>query len=94
MAATAQTSVAFAAGGARTLPVQRTLAKPSTTFVSAWTFWKMGFNSLKLGYGKNNTLPSRKLSVRAARTESQGVSLGFRAPHFEVCTILYGFVVI
>lgn len=28
--------------------------------------------------------PARKFQVRAARTESKGVSLGFRAPDFEV----------
>lgn len=30
-------------------------------------------------------LPSRRLVIRAARTESKGASLGFRAPDFEVC---------
>lgn len=34
--------------------------------------------------------PTRKsLIVRAARTEPQGVSLGFRAPHFEVLPHYY-----
>ncbi|KAK2985460.1 hypothetical protein RJ640_030987 [Escallonia rubra] len=33
---------------------------------------------------------SRKLVVRAARTESKGVSLGFRAPHFELLEPLTG----
>ncbi|KAG6390482.1 hypothetical protein SASPL_148217 [Salvia splendens] len=35
-------------------------------------------------------LPSRKLVIRAARVESEGVSLGFRAPEFELPEPLTG----
>ncbi|MCD9643033.1 hypothetical protein HAX54_030137 [Datura stramonium] len=35
-------------------------------------------------------LPVRKLVIRAARTESKGVSLGFRAPNFELTEPLTG----
>ncbi|KAJ6816468.1 uncharacterized protein M6B38_416910 [Iris pallida] len=34
--------------------------------------------------------PAIKLQIRAARTESSGVSLGFRAPHFELSEPLTG----
>ena len=44
------------------------------------SFSKMGFDSLQ----KSFNFPVRKLVIRAARAESKGVSLGFRAPHFEV----------
>ncbi|KAJ4831788.1 hypothetical protein Tsubulata_042813 [Turnera subulata] len=40
--------------------------------------------------GIGNTSSSRKLVVRAARTESRGVSLGFRAPSFELPEPLTG----
>ncbi|XP_065880845.1 uncharacterized protein [Euphorbia lathyris] len=78
------------AGGARILPIRPTFAKISTDFVSRWASSKTGLNSLHLGYRKNNTLSARKFFVRAARTESQGVSLGFRAPHFELPEPLTG----
>lgn len=46
----------------------------------------MGFHHLHLG----SPALARKLVVRAARTESKGVSLGFRAPHFELPEPLTG----
>ncbi|XP_020533015.1 uncharacterized protein LOC105629143 isoform X12 [Jatropha curcas] len=89
MAATVQ-SVASTAGGARSLPFQRTLAITSTKFLSRWVSSKMDFNFLQLGCRKNTTLPARKLLIRAARTESQGVFLGFRPPNFELPEPLTG----
>lgn len=32
----------------------------------------------------SNKIPATKVQIKAARTESTGGSLGFRAPHFEV----------
>ncbi|XP_062159444.1 uncharacterized protein LOC133866813 [Alnus glutinosa] len=66
--------------GARLLHLPRTLAPLTTPFRPTWFFSKMGSNHLQLG----TSVPARKLVVRAARTESEGVSLGFRAPHFEL----------
>lgn len=57
----------------------------SSPFMSTWPSSKLGFDSLRL----RATAPSRKLQVRAARTESKGVSLGFRAPHFEVFSLSF-----
>ncbi|KAL3840083.1 hypothetical protein ACJIZ3_024674 [Penstemon smallii] len=39
---------------------------------------------------RTTVLPSRKLVIRAARTESKGASLGFRAPNFELPEPLTG----
>ncbi|KZV17339.1 hypothetical protein F511_22014 [Dorcoceras hygrometricum] len=47
----------------------------------------MDFNPLKCG---TTVLPSRKQVIRAARAESKGVSLGFRAPDFELPEPLTG----
>ncbi|XP_059454103.1 uncharacterized protein LOC132184475 isoform X2 [Corylus avellana] len=66
--------------GARLLHIPRKLAPLTTPFRQTWSFSKMGSNNLQLG----TSVPARKLVVRAARTESEGVSLGFRAPHFEL----------
>lgn len=45
--------------------------------------FKLGSNPLL----PRTTLPPRMLVVRAARTESRGVSLGFRPPSFEVSIV-------
>ncbi|CDP18283.1 unnamed protein product [Coffea canephora] len=49
-------------------------------------FSKMGFDSFQ----KSFNFPVRKLVIRAAGAESKGVSLGFRAPHFELPEPLTG----
>lgn len=61
-------------------PTPRTIARMSYHFIPKWSFSKMGFSPLKL----QSTVSARKLVIRAARTESKGVSLGFRAPEFQV----------
>ncbi|XP_050208157.1 uncharacterized protein LOC126657499 [Mercurialis annua] len=88
MAATAlSTNVATGlARGARLLPLQRALPKPSTAWLSSNT----GFNPPQPGCRKNKNVAARKLVVRAARTESNGVSLGFRAPNFQLPEPLTG----
>lgn len=60
----------------------RTLTKAVSLsqFTPQCSSFKLGFNPLQ----PRSTLPARKLVVRAARTESRGLSLGFRAPNFEV----------
>ncbi|KAJ8762978.1 hypothetical protein K2173_023107 [Erythroxylum novogranatense] len=68
----------------------RVLARASSSFLSTWTSSKLGLNPLGPGRAKKKTLLSRKLVVRAARSESQGVSLGFRAPAFELQEPLTG----
>ncbi|CAN6543578.1 unnamed protein product [Malus baccata var. baccata] len=55
-------------------------------FAPKFSSFKLGFESLQL----RTTLPATKLVVRAARTESKGVSLGFRAPNFEIPEPLTG----
>lgn len=80
--------MAVAAGGATTagvrlLSVPRTLpAIRASSFVTTLSFSKLGSFPVRL----RSNEPARKklLVIRAARTESQGVSLGFRAPNFQV----------
>ncbi|KAH7525161.1 hypothetical protein FEM48_Zijuj06G0195600 [Ziziphus jujuba var. spinosa] len=64
----------------------RTIARMGYHFIPKWSFSKLGFNPMKL----QSTVPARKLVVRAARTESKGVSLGFRAPEFQLPEPLTG----
>lgn len=64
----------------------RTLAIFRTSFVSPYASSKMGLSSLQL----RNPVPSKKFAVRAARTESKGASLGFRAPDFQLPEPLTG----
>lgn len=77
-----------ATAGARALAVPRRafLATRTKQLSFLSTSLKMGFNLLQL----RSTAPAtarKNLIIRAARIESQGVSLGFRAPHFEVCIV-------
>lgn len=67
-----------------------TLASIRASFLSPWPS-ALGFRSLKLN-GSNSNSPRKipGLIVRAARTESKGVSLGFRAPDFELTEPLTG----
>ncbi|RVW32548.1 hypothetical protein CK203_093751 [Vitis vinifera] len=83
--------MAMAAGtvastGAYLMQFPRTLAALRNSFIPTRSFSKLGFHPLWL----RTTAPVRKLQVRAARTESKGVSLGFRAPHFELQEPLTG----
>ncbi|KAF8404393.1 hypothetical protein HHK36_009276 [Tetracentron sinense] len=72
--------------GARLLPLQRTLATKRTFSLSPFFSSKLGLSPLQL----TKTTPPRKFVIRAARTESKGVSLGFRAPEFQLPEPLTG----
>jgi len=54
------------------------------SFSQACSAPKLGFHHLRL-QSKKNPSPTT-FFVRAARTESEAVTLGFRAPQFEVFT--------
>ncbi|OMP08908.1 Alkyl hydroperoxide reductase subunit C/ Thiol specific antioxidant [Corchorus olitorius] len=76
--------------GARLLSVPRRLAaiKNSSFVTRTSSSSKLGFCPVRL---RNNEVARKKLFIiRAARTESQGVSLGFRAPNFELSEPLTG----
>ncbi|XP_055834951.1 uncharacterized protein LOC129903422 isoform X1 [Solanum dulcamara] len=75
--------------GARLLSVPRTLATAAKALppsLSSLCYLKKSCYTPQ----RQSTLPARKLVIRAARTESKGVSLGFRAPHFELTEPLTG----
>ncbi|XWS21748.1 hypothetical protein CRYUN_Cryun30bG0080800 [Craigia yunnanensis] len=75
--------------GARLLSVPRTLAAIKTSsFMTTLSSSKLGFCPVRV----RNNEPARKklLVIRAARTESQGVSLGFRAPSIQLPEPLTG----
>ncbi|XP_049369315.1 uncharacterized protein LOC125834160 isoform X3 [Solanum verrucosum] len=72
--------------GARLLSVPRTIAtaaRASPSSLPSLCYLKKSYYSPQ----RRSVLPARKLVIRAARTESKGVSLGFRAPNFEVMFI-------
>ncbi|EYU17423.1 hypothetical protein ABFS82_03G088800 [Erythranthe guttata] len=74
----------------RSLPLRRTLYATKaicSSVSSSKCYSRMGWNSLQR---RSTVLPSRKLVIRAARIESEGVSLGFRAPDFELPEPLTG----
>ncbi|XVE60171.1 hypothetical protein DITRI_Ditri05aG0106600 [Diplodiscus trichospermus] len=75
--------------GACLLSVPRTLAAIKTSsFVTTLSASKLGFCPVLI---RNNEPAKKKLlDIRAARTESQGVSLGFRAPNFKLPEPLTG----
>ncbi|EXC19922.1 hypothetical protein L484_017899 [Morus notabilis] len=74
--------------GPRFFRPRRTLAATASQFVSSFSFSQLGFNYL---LPRTSVPASRKLFVvRAARTDSKGVSLGFRAPDFELPEPLTG----
>ncbi|KAH7568018.1 hypothetical protein JRO89_XS07G0215200 [Xanthoceras sorbifolium] len=89
---TSAVTVVYSVGLRGLLPHSRTLAatrrRTPLSFSSTWSSSpKMGFYHLQ----QRSPAPRRKrLIIRAARTESQGVSLGFRAPHFELPEPLTG----
>lgn len=70
-------TVAIPSTGARLRTIPRTLASVT----------KLGSYSMQRS---KHVLPGRKLVVRAARTEPKGVSLGLRAPSFELPEPLTG----
>lgn len=70
------------------------LLRPTRTTCSSFSISlsKMGFHFKPIGNTvTESVVPTRKLVVRAARTLSQGPSLGFRPPQFQVLShsILY-----
>ncbi|MBA0595836.1 hypothetical protein Gorai_012689 [Gossypium raimondii] len=86
--------MAVAAGGATTAGVRlfsvpRTLpAIRTSSFVTTLPFSKLG--SFPGRVRSNEPARKKLLVIRAARTESQGVSLGFRAPNFQLPEPLTG----
>nr|XP_009800232.1 PREDICTED: uncharacterized protein LOC104246167 isoform X2 [Nicotiana sylvestris] len=79
-------TVTVTSTGARLLSLRRMLSTTATTAsssLSSLCYLKQGYYPLQ----RRRILPARKLVIRAARTESKGVSLGFRAPNFEVMFI-------
>ncbi|KAH9757464.1 Thioredoxin domain-containing protein [Citrus sinensis] len=82
-------TVATAGAHAPDVPQRAFLATRTKQLSFLSTSLKMGFNLLQL----RSTAPAtarKNLIIRAARIESQGVSLGFRAPHFELPEPLTG----
>ncbi|XP_069153378.1 uncharacterized protein [Solanum lycopersicum] len=72
--------------GAHLLSVPRTIAtasRASPSSLPSLCYLKKSYYSPQ----RRSILPARKLVIRAARTESKGMSLGFRAPNFEVMFI-------
>lgn len=66
---------------ARYLPLRRSIATTRPLPLSLSSPTQLTFSpSLQ----PTKAPPARKFQVRAARTESKGLSLGFRAPDFEV----------
>ncbi|XP_028104110.1 uncharacterized protein LOC114303158 [Camellia sinensis] len=84
----ATVAVTVSAAGTRLLSLRRTLTiSRCSSSMSAYSLSsKLGLPPLQL----HSPSPARKLAVRAARTESKGVSLGFRAPHFQLPEPLTG----
>lgn len=75
--------------GARLLSVPRTLAtaaRASSSSLPSLCYLKEAYYPLQ----RRSPLPARKLVIRASRTESKGVSLGFRAPDFQLPEPLTG----
>ncbi|XP_059291424.1 uncharacterized protein LOC132044907 [Lycium ferocissimum] len=72
---------------ARLLSIPRTLATTAIASSSSLCYLNKGSYPLQR---RSTILPARKLLIRAARTESKGVSLGFRPPNFELTEPLTG----
>nr|XP_018633398.1 uncharacterized protein LOC104116870 isoform X3 [Nicotiana tomentosiformis] len=82
-------TVTVTSTGARLLSLPRTLSTAAITAsssLSSLCYLNQGYYPLQ----RRRILPARKLAIRAARTESKGVSLGFRAPNFELTEPLTG----
>ncbi|KAF3445546.1 hypothetical protein FNV43_RR10722 [Rhamnella rubrinervis] len=86
MAAVAAAAASVCSVHASLLRPPRTFATMGNQFIPKCLFSKMGLNPLRL----RSTASARKLLVRAARTESKGASLGFRAPDFQISEPLTG----
>lgn len=69
----------------RLLPLRRSLYATETLRSSLSPSRRCSITGWNPLQRRTSVLPSRKLVIRAARTESKGVTLGFRAPDFEVC---------
>ncbi|XVF64386.1 hypothetical protein PTKIN_Ptkin09bG0165300 [Pterospermum kingtungense] len=71
--------------------VPRRLA-PSTrsSFVTTLSSSKLGFCPVRVRNYENEPARKKLLVIRAARTESKGVSIGFRAPNFQLPEPLTG----
>lgn len=90
--------VTLCSSGARLLNHPRTLATSrSCSSVSSSSSSSFSWRSSKLGFypvrHMKNVPAPRNLVIRAARTESKGVSLGFRPPQFQVFSPLLLFQV-
>ncbi|KAF7830646.1 AhpC-TSA domain-containing protein [Senna tora] len=72
--------------GSLLVHLPRQLAVTTTEFLQARCVSKLGFHSLQL----KKTSSPRRILVRAARTESKGTTLGFRAPEFQLPEPLTG----
>ncbi|KAK4600948.1 hypothetical protein RGQ29_010504 [Quercus rubra] len=67
------------------------LLRPTRTTCSSFSISKMGFHFKPIGNTvTESVVPTRKFVVRAARTLSQGPSLGFRPPQFQLPEPLTG----
>ncbi|KAE8666574.1 V(D)J recombination activating protein 2 isoform 2 [Hibiscus syriacus] len=89
MAVAAAGAVTVTTAGVRLLSAPRTLDSIRTSsFVTTASYSKLGFSPVRI----RNNEPARKklLVIRASRTESQGVSLGSRAPNFQLPEPLTG----
>ncbi|KAK1300798.1 hypothetical protein QJS10_CPB13g00850 [Acorus calamus] len=73
-------SAVLCSAGTRLLPLRRT-ASPYGSFAPSFAPRQLR---------RASPAPARRLGIRAARTESKGVSLGFRAPDFELPEPLTG----
>ncbi|XP_058097294.1 uncharacterized protein LOC131242578 isoform X2 [Magnolia sinica] len=74
-------------GCARLLPLRRTTTiKTPSSFFPSFPSYPSFSPPLQFKYSP----PARKLQIRAARTESKGLSVGFRAPDFELPEPLTG----
>ncbi|CAI9115671.1 OLC1v1016645C4 [Oldenlandia corymbosa var. corymbosa] len=83
-------TVTFSSGFAnapRLLHLRQQFLGASLSFLYKQSFSMMGFNG-QLRQKRPNF--ARKLVIKAARTESKGVELGSRAPHFELPEPLTG----
>ncbi|XP_050268655.1 uncharacterized protein LOC126713056 [Quercus robur] len=67
------------------------LLRPTRTTCSSFSISKMGFHFKPIGNTvTESVVPTRKFVIRAARTLSQGTSLGFRPPQFQLPEPLTG----
>lgn len=84
----AAATVTISSSTTRSLTLQRIL--PTSRFHSLSSCSHLSKSILLPRLRKPSQPPQRKLTVRAARTESKGVSIGFRAPDFQLPEPLTG----